>query len=92
MNKHKGTRMEKINVENTWQTWKIEAKLFKNANHDIAPLSYVKHKQFDFSLLAMEIYRKKSISFNTTRSISDSYVSILNPKWRGCVFFIFFFL
>jgi len=36
-----------------------------------------------------KIYGKKSISFNIIRIISDSFVSILNPKERGCFYLQF---
>ena len=51
-------------------------------------VSYVKYKQFHFSLLVneIEIYRKKSIFFNIM-PISGSFVS--NLKWRGCFYLQF---
>lgn len=52
-------------------------------------LSCVKHKQLDFSLLVNGIYWKKIISLNIIRIISEIFVSILSPKWRGCFYLQF---
>ena len=48
---------------------------------NLSTLSYVKYKQFNFSLLVngKSIERKTCISFNFIR-ILDSSVLILNPK------------
>jgi len=50
-------------------------------------LSKVKHKQFDCSLwVNRKSIEKMSISFNIIRMISDSFVSIMNLKWRECFY------